>query len=312
MAHSQYFATLPAGCYNIIVKSLKGFKLEEFKIIEHDESSVTFQSSFSHERLIELRFLTNIYLVVQDLMQIKKSYLKGNYFRLTSLKDGKPKAIDDSERTKIEVDISSKLGLMLNTHLSLNDFYLIERAKVAKFLGLRLSRAKFKREKIPAGALRPELAHILCLAGGVKAKDTVLDMFAGYGSIPLEAVRGFGCRQVIAVDNQALPKRHELTLIKWHKSDARKLDFIDDDSIARIITDPPWGVYDNKTEQDMTLLYADFTKEMRRVLKPGGVAVVLTGWQQSEYILKERLNLIAKWPILVSGNKATIFKMQKL
>lgn len=229
-----------------------------------------------------------------------------------SIKDGEPKALDDSERTKIIEEISAKLGLMANTHLSLNDFYLIKRAKGAMFLGLRLSRAKFKREKIPAGELRPELVHILCLAGGVKAKDTILDMFAGYGSIPLEVVRGFGCKQVIAVDNQILPKRHEDTLIKWYKSDARILDFIDGGSIARIITDPPWGVYDNKTEQDLTLLYADFSKEMKRVLKPCGIAVVLTGWPQSELILKEHLNLIAKWPILVAGKKATIFKMQKI
>ncbi len=311
MLQTQYFATFPAGCYEIIAKNLKSFKLEELKIIEHDESSVTFNSSFSQERLIELRFFTNIYLVIQDLAQLNKSDLKGDYFRLIMLSGGEPKALDASERTKIEADISAKLNLKANTHLSLNDFYLIERAKGAKFLGLRLSRAKFKREKLPAGELRPELAHILCLAGGIKAKDTILDVFAGYGSIPFEAVRGFGCKQVIAVDSQILPKRHEHATIKWHKGNARNLDFISSGSIARIVTDPPWGVYDNKTEQDLSLLYTDFTKEMQRVLKPSGVAVVITGWPQAERVVTQHLKLIAKWSVLVSGKKATIFKLQK-
>lgn len=228
-----------------------------------------------------------------------------------SLKDGEPQALDATERTKIEADISAKFGLKVNTHLSLNDFYLIERTKGSKFLGLRLSRARFKREKLPDGELRPELVHILCLASGVKAKDTVLDMFAGYGSIPFEAVRGFGCKQVIAVDSQVLPKRHEHAAIKWRKGDARNLDFIDNSSIARIVTDPPWGVYDSKTEQDLTLLYVDFAKEMRRVLRSSGVAVVLTGWPQAEQILTKHLKLIAKWSVLVSGKKATILKLQK-
>lgn len=82
MTHSQYFTTFPAGCYEIIAKSLKGFKLEELKIIVHDESSVTFLSSFSPERLIELRFLTNIYLVVQDLAQVKKITPKRQLFSI--------------------------------------------------------------------------------------------------------------------------------------------------------------------------------------------------------------------------------------
>lgn len=313
MHQKQYFATFPAGCYEIIVKSLKSFTLEELTVLEHDESSVTFNSFLSHERLIELRFFTNIYLVVQDLTHLSKSDLKGRYFRLMMLENGEPKSLKPVQRAKVEADISAKLGLKANTHLSRNDFYLIERANGVKFLALRLARAKFKRAKLPAGALRPELAHILCLAAGLKAKDTILDMFAGYGSIPLEAVRGFGCKQVLAVNDQILPQRYEHPPeVEWHKSDARNLNFIGSDSIARIVTDPPWGLHEDKTGKDLALLYADFTKEMQRVLRPSGVAVVLTGWTEAEQTFTQYLKLIAKWPILVSGKKATIFKLRKL
>lgn len=311
MLRREYFATFPAGCYEIISRSLKRFALEELTIIEHDESSVTFHSSFSKEKLIELRFFTNVYMIIRDLEQLKKSDLKGDYFRLMLLKDGTPQVLSELQRAKWVTAISKKCGLQANSHLALNDFYLIERATGASFLGLRLSRAKFKREKVTAGELRPELAHILCLAAGTKAKDTVLDMFAGYGALSFEAVRGFGCKHVIAVDSQVFPKRHEHTFIHWHQGDARHLDFIASGDIARIVTDPPWGVYDGKTEQVLAALYTDSTKEMHRVLKPRGIAVVLTGWRQAEHIFTKHFRLIHAWPVLISGKKSTIFKLQK-
>lgn len=310
MHKHQYFATFPAGCYSIIAKNLKSFSLDELTLIDHDDSSVTFTSPFKIEKLIELRFFTNIYLVVEDLALFPESYLKGDYFRLMQLKDGIPRAIGATERSQTEQSIIKNLGLKANTHLSLNDFYLITRAGNEEFLGLRLSRAKFKREDLQTGELRPELAHILCLAAGVKAKDTVLDMFAGYGSIPLEAARGFGCKRVLAVDTQVLPRRHLHGAITWHTADAGNLDFITDGSVARIVTDPPWGVYEASNEQDLELRYDNFTKEMVRTLKPGGIAVVLTGWTDAEKYLTKHLRLVAQWNILVSGKKATIFKLQ--
>lgn len=311
MQKYQYLATFPAGCYGIIVKALKGFSVDELTIIGHDDSSVTFSSPFRIEKLIELRFFTNIYFIVESLATLPESVLKGEYFRLMSLKDGAPQALDMAKRSSIENSIIKSLRLTANTHLSLNDFYLISRSDGSEFLGLRLSRARFKRESLQTGELRPELAHILCLAAGVKAKDSILDMFAGYGSIPLEAFRGFGCKQIIAADTQVLATRHENKHIKWYTADACNLDFIPNSSVHRIVTDPPWGIYDEKDERSLELLYAGFTAEMMRTLRPGGIAIVLTNWPSAEEHLTKNFKLVAKWNVLVSGKKATIFKLQK-
>src|SRR4051794_18728373 len=78
---SKYFATFPAGCYPIIERQLKGFDLPDFKIIEHDESSVIFESPLFTERLIELRFFTNIYRFTDASLR-----LKDQYFSLAMLK----------------------------------------------------------------------------------------------------------------------------------------------------------------------------------------------------------------------------------
>jgi tRNA (guanine6-N2)-methyltransferase len=305
---SQYFATFPAGIFDLIAKQLKGYKLDELKIVEHDDSSVLFASSLTIEKLIELRYFTNVYLVIDD--QSTTSAIKGSYYRLMLLKGGEPQQMDAAQRAKLEARIQQDYQLEPNTHLSKNDFYLIERSSGKKLFTLKLSRSK--REKLAAGELRPELAHILCLAAGVKAKRTVVDMFAGYGSLPFEAVRGFGCKQVIAVDNQKLPKRHEHKLIKWYENDARKLDFLADDSVDRVVTDPPWGIYDAGLD-DLPSLYSDFMNELVRILKPDGVAVILSGYDKAAAYLEknEKLRLIGRWNVLVSGKKATIYKLQK-
>lgn len=307
---NQYFATFPPGTYELISKHLKAFAIAELKIIEHDDSSVVFQSSLGTDRLIEIRYFTNIYLEIDNNTAFIKSALKGKYFRLMMLKNGAPHPIDSVERADIEAQIKSDFRLETNTHLSKNDFYVIERQSGRKLFTIRLSRVKFKRETLSAGELRPELAHILCLTAGIKAKFTVLDMFAGYGSIPYEAVRGFGCKSVISVDIKTLPNRHTHSLIKWYEADARNLAFLDDNSIDRVVTDPPWGLYDGSAS--LSSLYTDFVAELRRVLKPDGVVVIICGGEMAGYFEKlASFKLIGKWNVLVSGKKATIFKLQK-
>jgi len=311
---NRYFSTFPAGTYEIIVKHLKRFSLDELNIIEHDDSSVVFESSLKREKLIELRYLTNTHLVIDKHSHLDKRAIEGKYFRLMLIKDGEPSQISAAERAKLETAIKCDYNLELNSHLSRNEFYIIERSSGNKFLTLRLPRAKFKRERLSSGELRPELAHILCLAAGLKAKYKVVDMFAGYGAIPYEAVRGFGCKGVIANDCKILSNRHENSKISWSENDACNLNFIDDDSIDRVITDPHWGEYDVGKVDNFNSLYDDFVIEMARILKPDGIAVVLSGFVGARQSFKKvkHLKPIKEWNMLVSGKKATIYKLQKI
>ena len=162
-------------------RDIKSFQLNELKIIEHDDSSVTFESLLSIEKLSELRYFTNVYLVLDDSDSTVKSVFRGSYFRLMLLKNGTAHQLGVSERTKLESRIKHEFGLEPNTHLSKNDFYVIERLSGNRLFTLRLPKAGFKKEKLSKGELRPELAYILCLSVGMKAKYTLVDMFAGYG-----------------------------------------------------------------------------------------------------------------------------------
>lgn len=306
---STYFATFPAGTFPIIFKHLKSFAPTQLRVLEHDDSAVVFESALTPERLIEIRYFTNVYIVADNHMP--RWMLKGKYFNLAYIKNGEPQSLSGADRIKLESKLKHDFGLTPNTRLAKNNFYQIERQSGRAVLTLRLARAKFKREVVAAGELRPELAHILCLAAGVKAKHVVLDPFAGYGSIPLEAVRGFGCKQVIAADNRTLPGRHEQTSIKWHVADVANLEFLAKRSVDHIVTDPPWGNY-NKSD-NLTDLYTNLSNEASRILKPYGTAVVLSGYADAEQCLLagQGMRLVDKWDVLVSGKKATIYKLQK-
>ena len=65
-----------------------------------------------------------------------------------------------------------------------------------------------------------------------------------------------------------------------HTGDALRLDWLDDGSVDLVVTDPPWGFWDDdayKGERSIERLYAGMLKEFDRVLSPNGRAFVLTG-----------------------------------
>lgn len=317
----RFFATFPAGAYDIVARDLKRFKMSELVMREHDDSSLVFDTTLTDERIIEMRYFTNAYRVLDRASDLDSSSLTGRFYQLTFLRNGQPESLPDHERESIEREIGSTFHLIKDAHKSRNNFVLIERANGSRFLTLRLSRAKFKRDDLEPGELRPELAHVLCVAARLSASHTVVDPFAGHGAIALEAVRGFGCRSVHASDIELDPARRRHDSIDWHAADARALAYLHDAAVDRIITDPPWGHH--ALDPAIAELYTGFAAEALRVLRPDGLLVVLTGLTDAadafatarESNPDARTTLfepLGSWNVLVSGRSASILKYRKL
>jgi tRNA G10 N-methylase Trm11 len=83
--------------------------------------------------------------------------------------------------------------------------------------------------------------------------------------------------------------------------------------VDRVVTDPPWGKYDAQLA-DIAMLYDGTLREVARILKRDGVAVIVSAYEaMPEHIEKvTTLRNISQWNILVSGKKATIYKLQKI
>lgn len=312
---STYIATFPAGCFEIISRKLKEFTMSELKIVNHDESSVTFTTSLLREQLIDIRYFTNLFLILNvDRLVSYRKMIKSDGYRIYALTRGNPVEIDPAVRAQIARNIEESLQLRAHTARYSNDFVLLARGSEEPVLTLRLPRAKHKREQSPPGALRPELANILLILAGVRPKDTLLDPFAGYGSIPVEAMRGFGLKNVIAVEkNLDVADRIVKEGIQTHIADASNLHMLNHESVDKVVTDPPWGIYEEQSDADLKTLYEKSLAEIHRVLKPQGIAVILSGNETLSRILESTpdFSVIKSFPILVSGKKATLFKLQK-
>ena len=131
--------------------------------------------------------------------------------------------------------------------------------------------------------------------------DLVLDQFAGGGTTLVEAK--LLNRDIIGVDvnDVALQRCREKTAFDYKtangkvyikKGDARKLDFLPDDSIDLICTHPPYAniiKYSDGIEEDLSQLKVkDFLKEMKkvatesyRILKKDKFCAVLMGDRKS-------------------------------
>ena len=95
---------------------------------------------------------------------------------------------------------------------------------------------------------------------------------------------------------------------------ALKLENFADNSINKIATDPPWGLY-KKTKLNLRNFYSQILDSFCRVLKTNGLIIILTA--QKEIVetqlanFENQLKLEKTYHTLVSGKKAGVYKIRK-
>lgn len=332
----KYAATFPAGAETLIVRLLKQYSLAQIKIEHRDEGLIVFESSLSARQLSDLRYFTNVFVVLNDFTDaisleemVPQALAKTKHFSLTSLdlsplrsfrlrtlESGTPQALSPRVQQQLTQAVTSATSLTYQAGKADVDFWLMRRRNGYGIWGLRVPRPRFKRLKRHPGQLRVEVAHLLCVAAGVTSRDVVLDPFAGYGAIVQEAVAGFSPKKVIAVEkNTRLVQRLQMDMQEKRSvqvvcADALQLK-LPGGSVTRIVTDPPWGQF-LSPEIPLSKLYTAMVREFARVLRPGGIAVVLTGAPEDlRQSLPNSLKEVAAYPLLVSGKKATLIKLRR-
>jgi len=229
---------------------------------------------------------------------------------------------DRNELRALEKRIEQIPGKSLTptSHNPQVEFWLLHRREGVGYFLLRLTLPA--QAKPHAGELRPELAHILCWLSQPQAQDIFLDPFSGYGAIPVERARSFPCRMVFAGDRdpdcrdylrKRLNSKKLKKLVIPKTLDALDMKGFEDGFIDRIVTDPPWGFHEEIG--DVRRFYSAMLKEFYRVLKAGGIIVLLTArkseFEQSLSTAGNCFGLAEKHDILVSGQKAAIYKIRK-
>ncbi len=181
--------------------------------------------------------------------------------------------------------------------------------------GMRLSdksmrHRSYKHEHLPA-SIRPTIAAAIVRLAELKPDQTVLDPMCGAGTLLAEAYLSTrGKKTTAGVDwpmefvGGDLDKSHlraaqanlrQFGITHLHSWDARELP-VEDACVDRVICNPPFGKQ-METPEAIGPLYRESVREMDRVLRPGGKAVLIVsdakalraatervGWKEQRYV----------------------------
>jgi 23S rRNA G2445 N2-methylase RlmL len=185
-------------------------------------------------------------------------------------------------------------------------------------LAIRLSdeqmrQRDYKVAHIP-GSLRPSVAAALGILSRPELDDVVLDPFCGAGTVLIERAH-LGRYQLLIggdTDSSALDAAREnigprYKPIELHAWDAAAIP-LSDNSVSRIVTNLPWGLK-HGSHADNRRLYPRVFREFARLMRLGGVCVMLTGETRlmGEGLRASPLRLEQTIRVSILGARAAIY-----
>ena len=333
-----FFSTFISGLDKVVDCWLRG-ELVDVEVDSLFDGLVVFRTQTSSHQVGKIRFLNNCFILisreklagadgekaVQMLLADKNlaeklgrlGAVKGGSFKLVVSFENRTVSVDHNSSAKLERFISGRTGLKWLGAEGEREFWVMVRNGGSIFFGLRITALK---KKTTEGELKLELANVLCRLSGPLKTDVFLDPFCGSGVIFLERISSFPYKFAYAIDSDVnkinlLEKKVSWTRekVKIRVGDALSLPEIENESVDKIVTDPPWGFYEKLG--DVSAFYKRMIDEFGRVLKPEGVMVVLVA-REIEFerivLTTSKFTLSEKYGILVSGKKASIFKFLRV
>jgi len=338
----QYFSTFITGFQEVVRNALeKQLKGAEIKLLL--DGLVAYKTNAPYQNIRGIRFFNNNYYMLRYFDRLKNESIeymmqsivnnkkplpnvpyeimgRAGSFRIVASMENQTVSPNRNLLTQTEEFLSRQWRLKVSRSLPDIEVWFLLRSEGNAFVGIRRRERNNDKKNITKGELRPELANLLCWVSDPDKEDIFLDPFAGSGAIPMERARAFPYRKIIASDydpelfrklNVRFRKNTDkFVLGKW---DALNLNQLGNQSVDKIVTDPPWGLYSHQ-DIDLQVFYENMLAEFNRILKPEGTMVILTAQKTLfERVLNKisELSLVKKFEILVSGKKAGIYKVQK-
>lgn len=333
---ATFLANFTSGFQEAVPPALKA-RFFDAKVENIEDGMVIFSTSAPRDKVLKTEFLGNIFNLITSSKSIQLNQFVNEILTSANLRDSKHRgksfrliysvenhltAINTEAEKALVERISIETGLTLNKSLPDTEFWLYQRSSGSIYFLERLKHHKSFDKLLEQGELRPELAAMLCVLSEPTRSDVFLDPFCGSGAIPKARHKLGEYSRIYAGDLDELKIRKLANYfigtpnVHLKKCDATNLADYSDNSISKIVTDPPWGIFDKVSDTEYRSLFSKTLSEFNRVLRNGGIAILLTkretNLQDLLYQSPNSLVILKKFEILVSGKKASVWKLKKL
>ena len=337
-----YASSYISGMGLVVEKALKE-QIPDVCIIQNMDGFIIYKTS-KKENVLSLKFFNNTFLLISKInvnngqtfqqsvnnilnkLKIDANIIKSSIninkqktFKIIAIDKNQPTNIDYNKIKPLEKYIENNVGIKTSFNKHDLDFVFMKRDDNIIMFLLKLTYNRITEKSLNHGELRPELAYLLSYTSNIKSSDIIMDPFCGYGSIPKQIVKNFKYNMLFASDiNETLIKKLKVEYKNNNKNlfikkrDALDLSYFQDSFIDKIITDPPWNIF-NKSEKDYSIFYSHMLNEFYRILKNHGTCTLIMGNPKDFESALKTTNFILdkKFNILVNGKKANVYKLIK-
>lgn len=261
-------------------------------------------------------FSGNFSTMINDFCSENKYLLisKGS-FRTRFVRENQFEKIDKKLVIKVEENVLKRSKLKIDRVSPSTEIWFDIRREGFAFCGQLISKREFTEKNLNKGELRPELAYLMCCFAEINENDVIAEPFCGYGSIPIQLAKKFHFLHLYVsdIDEEKITALKEKKYFKQNDfvsievQDAFSLKQIKDNSVDVIISDPPWGFFEDVG--DIALFYDKMFCSFKRILKNDGKMIILSARKDElEYAAeKNNYKIIEKVDTLVNGKKACVY-----
>ena len=313
MSVNRYYALSIPGLEKVAWREIQT-RLRDVKLFGEDRGRLLFSYPGDPRELLFLRSVESLYVFVRNIKGVSRSRKSlGDVFRIVKSADleaaswlhkqahrskGKKKLTfkvtssmlgrHNFRRVDLQKAVESAIIARHGWTMDRRDPILevrIDLEKEEALLGLRITdeamrQRAYKVVHLPA-SLKPTVAYCMALLSEPSPADVFVDPMCGAGTIVIERAMAGAYSRIIAGDveetvvraarDNADASRKSIDLGLWDVSAVP----LQNDSVDKVVCNLPFGKQTGSRSGNR-VLYSHFFREMSRILKPGGKAVLLT------------------------------------
>lgn len=327
---AEFISTFVTGFQDVVEKDFPG-RMPGAKIINVYDGLIHYKFDGNSRDLEKIIYFNNTFFVIKTFNQkncnfsamVNQVCTSKNYY-LISKGSFRCRFSQENQFVKVDKNLVKRAeeNVLHNSRLTIDRvspsteiWYSIRREGFG-FCGQLISKREFTEKNLNKGELRPEIAYLIAGFANLSERDVVADVFAGYGSIPVQIAKKFRFSYMYVSDISSqqydiLRERKQLNAdnIQIEQSDAFELSYIADKSVDVVITDPPWGYFEEI--DDIPLFYEKMFTSFKRILKDEGRMVILSARKTEIEETCGKMNIKIKRSLhtLVNGKKASLYEM---